>query len=92
MKNAGVQYVLILLALVTAGRCLKHLFRLDGWTAMGFVLFKDLILSILVVYLFRLSRSLYSEGKLENRNLAVPAMGGLLVVSIASDSAITFLH
>jgi len=92
MKNPKVviQYVLILLALITTARCLKTLFRMEGWTAMGFVLAKDVILSVLVVYLFRLSRNL--EGSLENRNIAVFAMASLLVVSTVADSAITFLH
>ena len=90
MKYAGIQYIVMLLAAMYSGKCITHLVHLNLWISFGFLLTKDIALVILVIYLFRLTRSSHKAGKLEIRNLVVRSMLSLLLVSMIADIALTY--
>jgi hypothetical protein len=91
MKNISVQYIVILLAVLFAARCIKHLFRVHGWQSLAFIMFKNIVVGLLVAYLFRLSRESFRSGKSEIVNLSVLTMQVVLLVSLVSDVALTAL-
>ena len=74
MKNISVQYIVILLAVLFAARCINHLLQIHGWQSLAFIMFKNIAVGLLVAYLFRLSRESFKSGKSEIVNLSVLAI------------------
>ncbi|MGP8188106.1 MAG: hypothetical protein ACLQKY_18735 [Terracidiphilus sp.] len=88
MKYWYFQYIFMFLALTGMANSTKHLIRLGAWESLAFILFKDLVVTIYVVYFFHIGRA---TKEMDLRNLAVRAMMALLTISFVGDAAIMFL-